>query len=175
MTKTLLAISLMTATVLMGGFSISDAYAEVYAYYDGIGGGSDYKSNWIDLTGTHWDFKNIGKNSNHPEFEITSQYDQSTPKLVVALTTEKVFGTLEIEYTKDISCNSGDVTVPYLNYLFTGVVITAFDESSDGGIPEVSTSNSFESLAITYTAYNENPSSGMCGTAAGQVNESIDF
>ncbi|HUT06403.1 MAG TPA: type VI secretion system tube protein Hcp [Nitrosopumilaceae archaeon] len=173
MTKTILATIMILGALVTAGLSVDQAYADVFAKYDGIEGESQDSTHekWIDLSNTSWTVQRPDKSSMTPVLTTSSHYEKSTVKLMESMFIGKVYPTLDIEYTRTLTCGA---TVTYLTYAFTNVSIIAMGESSDGDVPLVAASNAFESVKITYSEYNEDGSGpGGCGGKKGNVEADI--
>jgi len=173
--------------ILLGGILVSsgvlvgDAYGAVFAKYADIKGESnssdtnDPHHEWIEVLSIDWGMHKKQAKKTTPAknvidvFQMTMEYEKSSPKLLEAALTGKAIPKLVIELTK-VGCldppevppasvcrEMGQVT--YLRYELTNVLVTSYDVNGSGGSteitppPTVEVSNNFEEIKVTYTEY----------------------
>jgi type VI secretion system secreted protein Hcp len=167
---------LLGGILLSSGVLVGDAYGAVFAKYDGIDGEStDSKhKEWIDVLSIDWGMHKDKANKIKPaknvidNFQMTMEYEKSSPKLLEAALTGKVIPKLEIQLTKigcpdpprSDTCTSME-QVTYLKYELINVRVTSYDVNGSGGADEITLpptvvlSNNFEEIKVTYTEYDD--------------------
>jgi len=175
---------LLGGILLSSGVLVGDAYGAVFAKYDGIDGESESSDGnhdkWIDVLSVDWGMHKDKAKKKKPaknvidDFQITAEYDKSTPKLLEAALTGKVIPKLEIELTKigiiecpvppdpsEPPCVPREGQVTYLKYVLINVRVTSYDVNVSGGADEITLpptvvlSNNFEEIKVTYTEYDD--------------------
>lgn len=174
---------LLSGILVSSGVFVGDAYGAVFAKYDGIDGESTDANHdkWIDVLSIDWGMHKDKAKKKKPaknvidDFQITAEYDKSTPKLLEKALLGEVIPKLEIELTK-IGCTdpTGSPCPPgtpleqvtYLRYELTNVLITSYDVNGSGGADEITPpptvviSINFEEIKVTYTEYDNEGNKG---------------
>lgn len=169
---------LLGGILLSSGVLVGDAYGAVFAKYDGIDGESESSDGnhdkWIDVLSVDWGMHKDKAKKKKPaknvidNFQMTMEYEKSSPKLLEAALTGKVIPKLEIQLTKigcpdpprSDTCTSME-QVTYLKYELINVRVTSYDVNGSGGADEITLpptvvlSNNFEEIKVTYTEYDD--------------------
>lgn len=167
---------LLGGILLSSGVLVGDAYGAVFAKYDGIDGESTDANHdkWIDVLSIDWGMHKDKAKKKKPaknvidNFQMTMEYEKSSPKLLEAALTGKVIPKLEIQLTKigcpdpprSDTCTSME-QVTYLKYELINVRVTSYDVNGSGGADEITLpptvvlSNNFEEIKVTYTEYDD--------------------
>jgi len=169
---------LLGGILLSSGVLVGDAYGAVFAKYDGIDGESESSDGnhdkWIDVLSIDWGMHKDKAKKKKPaknvidNFQMTMEYEKSSPKLLEAALTGKVIPKLEIQLTKigcidpprSDTCTSME-QVTYLKYELINVRVTSYDINVSGGADEITLpptvvlSNNFEEIKVTYTEYDD--------------------
>jgi len=167
---------LLGGILLSSGVLVGDAYGAVFAKYDGIDGESTDSNHdkWIDVLSVDWGMHKDKAKKKKPaknvidNFQMTMEYEKSSPKLLEAALTGKVIPKLEIQLTKigcpdpprSDTCTSME-QVTYLKYELINVRVTSYDVNGSGGADEITLpptvvlSNNFEEIKVTYTEYDD--------------------
>jgi len=174
---------LLAGILASSGVLVGDAYGAVFAKYDGIDGESTDASHdkWIDVLSIDWGMHKDKAKKKKPAknvfdvFQITAEYDISTPQLLEKAVLGEVIPKLEIELTKlgctdptGLPCPSGIPLeqVTYLRYELTNVRVTSYAVNVSGGADEITLpptvviSINFEEIKVTYTEYDNEGNKG---------------
>jgi len=176
---------LLGGILLSSGVLVGDAYGAVFAKYDGIDGESESSDGnhdkWIDVLSVDWGMHKDKAKKKKPaknvidDFQMTMEYEKSSPQLLEAALTGKVIPELVIELTKigcpdpprepsepPVECSTTErVQVTYLKYVLINVRVTSYDINVSGGADEITLpptvvlSNNFEEIKVTYTEYDD--------------------
>lgn len=192
MTKTLnstVVFAILGGILLSSGLFVTDAYGAAFAKYDGVDGESkdDKHDKWIDVLSIDWGVHKEKAKKNRPaisvydDFQLTMEFEKSTPKLLEKMNLGEVIPKLEIEQTKSVPCDpttedcvtcdrDGTCTtndskrVVYLAYELKNVQVTSLDVNASGndeaGPPTVVVGNNFEEIKVTYTEYDSEGNKG---------------
>jgi type VI secretion system secreted protein Hcp len=178
--STVVFAMLLGGILLSSGLFVSDAYGAVFAKYDGVDGESADQNHdkWIDVLSIDWGVHKEKAKKNRPaqsvldNFELTMEFEKSTPKLLEKLNLGEVIPKLEIEQTKAVpDCQPGippedcrtESRVTYIKYELKNVQITSIDVNASGNDespPSVTIANNFEEIKVTYTEYDSEGNKG---------------
>ena len=187
MTKTMnntVVFAILGGILLSSGLFVTDAYGAVFAKYDGVDGESKDANHdkWIDVLSIDWGVHKEKAKKNRPaqsvldNFELTMEFEKSTPKLLEKMNLGEVIPKLEIEQTKAVpdcprdtppgtppeECPTQRVT--YIKYELKNVQVTSIDVNASGndeaGPPTVVVGNNFEEIKVTYTEYDDEGKKG---------------
>jgi type VI secretion system secreted protein Hcp len=178
--STVVFAMLLGGILLSSGLFVSDAYGAVFAKYDGVDGESADQNHdkWIDVLSIDWGVHKEKAKKNRPaqsvldNFELTMEFEKSTPKLLEKLNLGEVIPKLEIEQTKSVpDCPPGippedcrtESRVTYIKYELKNVQITSIDVNASGNDespPSVTIANNFEEIKVTYTEYDSEGNKG---------------
>jgi len=139
--------------------------------YDGIDGESkdvDH-TQWIDVLSFDWGAQAPGSGAAGAsrrrgaavvdDVIITMEYEKAAPKLLEKCLKGAVIPKLEVELT----ATYGGARATYLHYELKNVMVTSYEVNASGndeaGPPTVALANSFETIKVTYTEYDDAGSS----------------
>ncbi len=159
MISSVLIAGIALSAIFVSMYAFDDAYAAVFAKYDGVDGEATNAANekdpegWISLLSFDWEASNPTSGASGQsrrrggavveDVTLTMEFEKSTPKLVEKLNLGEVIPKLEIDFTKEVPCTpeprdssdespaSGELCeVVYLKYELKNVRISSYQTSA---------------------------------------------
>ncbi len=166
MTKTILLLSVVIGSVLLGGALHDNAFAGMFLKIEGISGeviDKNHKGE-IDVLSWSWGMTQSGSAGegagkvNVQDLFITKFIDKSTPKLYQKLANGEHIPEIKLSIT-DKKYSGNEV---YLTYTLTDVFVSSLSTGGSDGKdrPTESISLNFEELKITYQPFENKKKSG---------------
>lgn len=184
MINSVLIAGIALSAIFVSMYDFDDAYAAVFAKYDGIDGEATNETadpgnedGWISLLSFDWGVTQPEAGASGQsrrrgsavveDVTISMEYEKSSPKLQEASLTGKVIPKVDVYLTKQVPCTpeprdgipeAGELCeVAYLKYEFKNVLVSSYQTSwaEPDEIPEVVTGNNFEEITVTYTEYDD--------------------
>jgi len=169
MTKTILLVSIVVGSILLGGTLHENAFAAVdmFLKIEGIDGEATDKKHKgeIDVLSWSWGMSQSGSSGsgetgkvNVQDFSYTKFIDKSTPKIYEKLSSGKHIPTIELSISD--KKYSGKQT--YLKYTLTNVLVTSVSTGGSGGEdrPTENITLNFAEIKVTYQQFVDKKKSG---------------
>lgn len=187
MNSTILIAGIALSAIFVSMYTFDDAYAAVFAKYDGVDGEATDKEHqdWIEVLSFDWEANkpNSGASGQSrrrgtvvvEDMRLTMDYEKSSVKLLEKLNLGEVIPKLEIDFTREVPCTpeprdtTDDIPQPgelcevvYLKYELKNVQVTSYQTSwnDPDEVPSVVISNNFEEYKVTYTEYDSEGNKG---------------